>query len=258
MDTFVVHVSYKLNRFDMVISPKGIKAVELLQLVCKRLELNTHRHYLAKHKARVSDNDLIPVWSRVDLCSFDDALPVDETPSMQQVLWDTASRHWVQSRQDLFATAAQDLFVDICAHLVHVCRYRRFDALVQMPFVDQPHSDDCYIPTVWTHYVLPFISQKAEQKSVQSVLRLCFEEQKLFPQVNDVNNVWSFNWKGEKMTYVISKITARDLIMMGYNVGNQALFGQILVELRKAIVCNNVSSESEEAQRDWVRRHFKL
>lgn len=243
-----------MNRFTVNVPSHGLEASELRQLACAKFNLNAARYYLLMSGQRVKDKFIIPPLSVVDLVCFDDNGDAEKAPKLQAVLYDCTVTHWARQREELYRMAAQDLFVALQNFLIVRARYRQWQGTVTFPETPQDPTGLHQVLPGWLDPICKAVYAADEQNMVLVHLEgLCIAEG-LIPTIQ--GRVWTFDWKRTPMELRMPRITARDLISMGYNPAQGDLFARILNKLRTAIETNEVSGESELAQREWIRKHF--
>lgn len=239
-------VHYKYNQYKVSVDHTGISASDLLKHICSRLDLNVFRH----HFKGVNDSAHLKVWDEVTLCSYEES---ENVATLQLVLWDITSMRSFK-KEDLFQNAVKDLFSDLTTLLIKRTRYQLFTAIVD--FSDNSNGDNCVLYH-WKHFCLEAFGDKGERSAILVLLEQRCNSEGLYPDVNQETCIWKFIWTGEKLGKpILPIITARDLVNMGYNVRDQALFQQILAQLRRAINIGSVDKESSVAQRKWVSDNF--
>ncbi len=254
MEAYYVSVNFKMNRFSLGVPSRGIEASQLRQLACAKFDVNASRYYLLERGQRVKDKTTLSPFTVVDLVSYDDNGDQESAPKLQTILYDSTTTHWARQRTDLFLMAARDLYLSLTQYLMLHARYRQWEATVTFPDTSQHPQGPHHVLPTWLDPICKAICNPDEQNMILVQLEgLCIADG-LSPRIND--RTWTFNWKRRALDAKMPRITARDLISMGYNPANGDLFARILNKLRQAIEANEVSGESELAQREWVRKTF--
>lgn len=81
-----------------------------------------------------------------------------------------------------------------------------------------------------------------------------FKEQSF--AIKDVDGLWYISWRPSESK--VPRLTSRDLIQAGYNPAHGTLFKDILQGLRTAILKEEVSNDTLQANLIWVKENFPL
>lgn len=245
MDTYYVVVKYKLNRISIGTPLRGMEVSEIRKLACAKLEENASRHYLVSNGQRLREKDVIKPFSTLDLICYDDTGDHESSPNLCCLLYETTLSEYTKQRDELFQMAAQDVFNQMQIYFMTMARYRQWRVVIDF--------NKCHLST-WNDVVTRVLKEESEQDMALAHLETFCIREGLFPKIN--NRIWLFEWKKPQQELTMPRITTRDLISMGYDPAQGDLFKRILNRLRRAIEVNEVSGESELAQRQWIRKHF--
>lgn len=243
-----------MNRVSIGIPSHGIEAGQLRRLACAKLDILATRHYLLEQGHRVKDTTLLSAFTTVDLISYDDNGDDECAPKLQTVLYNATSTQWSRQRTDLFRMASTDIFSSLTQYLTLHARYRQWNVTISFPETVQSASDGHHVLPIWIDPIIRTITNPDEQNMILVLLEGMCVSDGLNLRIE--NRTWTLEWKRKAADARVPRITARDLIGMGYNPSNGDLFARILTKLRQAIEANEVSGESELAQREWVRKTF--
>lgn len=242
-----------MNRFQINVPGHGTDVRNLIALACGRLGLIASRHYLlSSDGSRLKDISMVMPFSQVDLACYDDTGDNERAPTLQSILYDITSTRWAHPRDELFQMAAADLFVSLQNHLIQQARYRNWSAVIEFPETLTQSSH--FVPSPWLTTICTTITETQEQNTILLYLETRCAREGMIPGIE--GRIWTFGWRKSKLELTMPRIMARDLIQMGYNPARSNLFAQILNGLRRAIENNEVSADSDLAQKDWVRKNF--
>jgi hypothetical protein len=93
-------------------------------------------------------------------------------------------------------------------------------------------------------------------ETVKTRLYKLFTEKSLAVKMDE--EVWTVFWKPTPSESKVPRLTSRDLIQAGYNPAQGALFKEILEGLRGAILRNEVSNDTLQANLIWVKERFPI
>ena len=243
-----VFVQYQLNRYEIAVDGSGINAQELLQTACKRLQLSPLKHYLAKHGRMLNDQEVVSAFSSVDLCPFENYSK--NVATMRQVLCNITLQEREKPQSEMLEMLTHQVYQEIVKYCTRLAFIRKSEAVIYLPstLVD----NDPRVPPCWL-FILRQISKDLHWRVLESLKRVC-DSEGLYMSVR--GEEWSCDWSLKSTEMVMPRITGRDLMEMGYNVGKGDLFRTILNSLRGAIMSGQVSDQSVMAQREWVRQNF--
>jgi len=168
-------------------------------------------------------------------------------PKFYRILWARSSSI---SHEAGMQKIASEIHKQITQHLSQVAEYGLHEALVDF-YVGGPGV----VPTVWTK------AQKLYPTNciaiLDRVLILFVEQDNIIPEIVESYKTWAFNWKPKQTDNVtMPRVTTRDLVAMGYRPENGALFKSILDGLRLVIEQGKVSTDSIDAQKEWIALNF--
>lgn len=240
-----VFVSYKSNRLQITTPVNGIQVREVLRIACGRLELKSREYNVTRNGNVLQPNEILFPFSDVSLMPLE---PVQQA-TLQTHLWHITTQ---VLQTEALKIIARDVYEESVNYMRRLAHLGLWETTIKLPKTI-PESYDPMIPPAWVRFVAHF--DALHQRHVLDHLREHFHDDELFPESDEEGN-WHITWKKDasKMPHV--RLTARDLVSMGYKPQDGNLFARIMYRLRGAIIDGNVNSESAESQKDWVRQHF--
>lgn len=237
-----IFVSYKSNRIGINVPVNGMQVREVLRISCAQLGLNARDYNVTRHGNILKPDELLFPFSDVALSPHEQT----QQPTLQTHLWHITGQ---VLQEEALRIVARETYEECTNYMRRLAHLGLWEARILLPANPQGEAD---VPPSWVRFVRHF--DPHHQTRVFKYLKQLFHQDGLYPVLND--DVWMVTWKKDSKETIHVRLTARDLVQMGYNPANGDLFNRIMYALRGAIIDGQVHPESVEAQKDWVREHY--
>ena len=243
--TVSLFVSYKSNRIQIATPVNGITVREVLRIACDRLELRPRDYNVTRNGNVLQSNVVLFPFSDVSLMPHE---PTQQA-TLQTHLWHITTQ---VLQEEALKVVARDVYQECVNYIRRLAHLGLWETTIKLPPV-LPEAYDPLIPPAWVRFVTHF--DALHQKYVLKYLKEHFHGDALYPTTGK-DNYWHVTWKQDASKTPHVRLTARELVSMGYKPEDGDLFGRIMHRLRGAIIDGTVNPESVEAQKDWVKKHF--
>lgn len=244
-----IYVTYNTNQLTIDVPMTGITTKELLRIVCAKLELLPNKCHIVYNGNVQQDDTLICPFSRVVLSET--SQPIQ--PNLQQCLWQIASFQRGGKDIETFKMLGTEIFEEMSSHMQRMAHYGQLKTTIHFPQSLEDYSPALFIPPTWIRVLRIFYELRA--KILKFTRDACHAEG-MFPTI--VEDAWTFSWRVNHTEMVITRVTARDLVQMGYKASDGDLFRRIMNRLRGAVMTGEVSADYLEPQKSWVKKHFPI
>lgn len=246
-----IHVTYKLETFSIRASPEGVTVGDLIRLTCGRLGIPAvqhTKHAILRNKILLQRTQVLYPFERVVMC--ESKRPAD--PPLKASLWQITRMTEGKDNKDILRMLAMEVVQEMIQEMQVQAHYKQSE----MTFVFA--TSDCghiiTTPFTWQRILLGDPNIREESDKVLEYVRDEFRKHGMEPTVE--GNRWTLSWKPNDEEEFLVRVTARDLNAMGYPINDKKLYMDIHQQLRQAIVLGEVSDQSLDAQKAWVRRTF--
>jgi hypothetical protein len=151
------------------------------------------------------------------------------------------------SQEDGLNKIAEEIYQQIRLNLIQVAGYGLHSVKVSFG------EGKGLTPTVWSKAVSLF--PEMTDNILDRVKRLFEREEGVSPKIIVEHQIWEFDWRPSAAQLQMPRILSRDLIEMGY-LPTGSIYKDILDALRMAIANDQVSADSTDAQKEWIRSNF--
>jgi hypothetical protein len=217
---------YEGNLVLFKCKPEGMRACELLSLICEKLNVKEKRVVLLRNGLGITNESIIFPGEEVVLSKH----RRKSSPNLGLRLWNLTK---IATQEESLQSLACDMRIEMHMELMYSAHYGYTKCMADPTRTEAWQRTQRYFPD-HTNAVL---------KRVRA----------LFNELDGLepSETWEFNW--ENGYQITPLITARDLNDLHIQFGDGTRYRKILVALRTAIINGQVAKDSRELQLEWVR-----